>query len=100
MSNLVILSGCFTGMTRVKLGDELLGVSRGIFYSGVPSMILSLWETQQDASIEFIKNFFRELSNGTPKVFAFNNAQKQLINSSKYNELKYWAPFILLGDWL
>ncbi len=41
-ANLVVLNGCFTGMSEVRSGDELLGLARGLFIAGVPSMMLSL----------------------------------------------------------
>lgn len=99
-ANLVVLSGCFTGRNDVRPGDELLGLARGLFVAGVPSMMLSLWEAHHDATIAFVKLFYQALSQGTPKALAYQTAQKQLKALTEFQELRYWAPYILVGDWL
>ena len=99
-ANLVVLSGCFTGRNDVRPGDELFGLVRGLLIAGAPSMLLSLWEAHHDATIAFVKLFYTELSQGTPKVLAYQKAQKQLKALSAFQELRYWAPYILVGDWL
>lgn len=99
-ANLVVLSGCFTGMSEVKPGDELLGLARGVFAAGVPSMIVSLWEAHHGAAMQFMQTFYQELLQGIPKALALQAAQRQLRRQPEYRHLKYWAPFILIGDWL
>ncbi|MCA9733358.1 MAG: CHAT domain-containing protein [Deferribacteres bacterium] len=98
--NLVVLNTCFSGMHEVQPGDELMGVVRALFVAGVPSMMLSLWEAHHDAAICFMKSFYTEIKAGTAKAIAYQKAQKHLREQPEFSEMKYWAPFILLGDWL
>lgn len=99
-ANLAVFSGCMTGMSDVRPGDELMGLVRGVLAAGIPSMILSLWEAHHQAAIDFMTKFYKELKQGHPKAIAFQKAQSQVRNNSETKELKYWASFILIGDWL
>jgi CHAT domain-containing protein len=99
-ANLMVLSGCLTGMSEVRAGDELLGLARGMFAAGIPSMIVSLWEAHHGATMQFMQIFYQELINGVPKALALQSAQRELRKNSEYQHIKYWAPFILIGDWL
>ncbi len=99
-ANLVVLSGCFTGMSEVRPGDELIGLARGVFVAGVPTIMLSLWEAHHGATTYFMQDFYQELATGAPKAIAYQHAQRQLLAHPDYHHLRYWAPFILIGDWL
>lgn len=99
-ANLVVFSGCFTGMSEVRPGDELLGLARGLFVSGVPSIVLCLWQAHHGATMLFIKSFYEQLCSGKSKALAFQTAQRHLRQHLRFQHLKYWAPFVLLGDWL
>ena len=99
-ANLVVLSGCFTGRSDVRPGDELMGLVRGVFAAGIPSMVLCLWEAYHDATIQFMEIFYQELSQRAPKAIAFQKAQCELRRHQQYHHLRFWAPFVLIGDWL
>ena len=99
-ANLMVMSGCFTGMSEVRPGDELLGLTRGIFAAGVPAMVVSLWEAHHGATRQFMHVFYQELIQGSPKALALQAAQRGLRRTPEYQHIKYWAPFILIGDWL
>ncbi|HEY1264020.1 MAG TPA: CHAT domain-containing tetratricopeptide repeat protein, partial [Terriglobales bacterium] len=43
-AEMVVLSGCATGMNAVMPGDELLGLVRGLLHTGAQSVVLSLWD--------------------------------------------------------
>jgi len=42
-ADLVVLAGCETGRGDVLRGDEILGLTRAIFYAGTPSLLVTLW---------------------------------------------------------
>ena len=42
-AELIVLSGCATGLNVVAPGDELMGLVRGLLQAGAQSLILSLW---------------------------------------------------------
>src|SRR5262249_45660333 len=45
---LVTLSACETGISAVAPGDELIGLARGFFSAGAPSILVSLWPVDDE----------------------------------------------------
>jgi CHAT domain-containing protein len=95
---LLVLSACQTasGDNRATLG--LAGVATR---AGARSTIASLWQVDDQATAELIGAFYRELKN--PKVTkaeALQNAQLHMIEESEYSDPGFWAPFVLVGNWL
>ena len=43
-ADLVTLSACETGLSRVANGDDLVGLTRGFLYAGSNSIVASLWQ--------------------------------------------------------
>src|SRR5439155_10320067 len=41
-TNLVVLSGCKSGISRISGSDDLVGLMRGFLYAGARSLLLSL----------------------------------------------------------
>lgn len=100
-SDLVTLSACQTGLSEIKLGDELLGLSRAILFAGSSSLLTTLWEVEGKSTRNWMINFYSTLYNTkdqkrTNKSLAFKNAT-QLIKK-EYKDPYYWAPFMLIGN--
>jgi CHAT domain-containing protein len=94
-AELVTLSACQTGLSKVFAGDELVGLMRGFLYAGVPSLIVSLWAVNDRSSSEFMKLLYRRLTDGGRKRAALREAQLAL--KEAYPNPYYWAPFVLMG---
>ncbi|MDF5706659.1 MAG: CHAT domain-containing protein [Nostoc sp. S4] len=97
---LIVLSACETaaGDQRATLGISGVGVR-----AGARSAIASLWTLDDEISVEFTKNLYEQLLKpGLTKAKALQNAQKALrdLSSQRYEHPRYWAPYILLGNWL
>jgi CHAT domain-containing protein len=54
---LVTLSGCETGVNAVAPGDELMGLARGFFAAGSPTVMLSLWTIDDEATVDLMTAF-------------------------------------------
>lgn len=93
--DLVTLSGCATGLNVVAVGDELLGLARGLFHAGARSLVLSLWEVNDLSTTQFMTSFYRELESGKDKPSALRSAALAL--RGKHPHPFYWAPFLLVG---
>src|SRR5437764_15272268 len=52
-AELVVLSGCATGLNMVRPGDEVVGLVRGLLQAGAQSLVLSLWDVH-DRSIKVL----------------------------------------------
>jgi CHAT domain-containing protein len=91
---LLTLSGCVTGMNTVEEGDELLGLTRGLFYAGARSLLLSLWDVDDRSTADFMKHFYRELQKGR-KINAFQVATMKV--RERYPHPYHWASFKFLA---
>lgn len=95
---LIVLSACETaaGDQRATLGISGVGVR-----AGARSAIASLWTLDDEISVEFTKNLYEQLLKPElTKAQALQNAQQELRKSPGREHPRYWAPYILLGNWL
>jgi CHAT domain-containing protein len=95
---LLVLSACetATGDDRAALG--LAGVA---LKAGARSALASLWYVSDQAAGELVVDFYRALqSPGESKAHALQAAQRKLASSARYAHPAYWAPFLLIGNWL
>jgi CHAT domain-containing protein len=97
---LLVLSACKTadGDSRAALG--LAGVA---VQSGARSTIASLWYVDDQATADLMADFYRTLVRTTPpisKAEALRQAQVRLLKTPGYRAPLYWAPYILVGNWL
>ncbi|MDT7687505.1 MAG: hypothetical protein QOE46_264 [Acidobacteriota bacterium] len=96
-AGLVTLSACETGVSAVAPGDELLGLVRGFFYAGAPTLLLSLWTVDDEATAELMTDFYTALRAGARPAAALRAAQ--LRQMSERPHPFFWSPFILTGRW-
>jgi CHAT domain-containing protein len=94
-TNLVTLSGCQSGMSEVTGADDLLGLMRGFLYAGARSLLLSLWNVNDESTMALMAGFYREWRQGTAKSVALRRAMLA-IRDQRPNPF-YWAPFLLVG---
>lgn len=95
---LLVLSACqtATGDKRAALG--LAGVA---VRAGARSTVATLWFVSDPATAQLMTQFYQELANTTiTKAEALRRAQVALLKSSEYREPRYWAPYVMVGNWL
>ncbi|WP_310427425.1 CHAT domain-containing protein, partial [Chamaesiphon sp. VAR_48_metabat_135_sub] len=96
---LLVMSACETavGDNRATLG--LAGVA---VKAGAQSTLASLWKVKDSSTAVLMGEFYRELKTGkVSKAEALRRAQIKLLKEySNYSAPLYWAPFILVGNWL
>ena len=95
-TNLVTLSGCQSGMNQVTGSDDLLGFTRGFLYAGARSLLLSLWNVNDESTTALMVNFYREWQKGAAKSTALRSAM--LAVRANHPHPFYWAPFLLVGN--
>ena len=74
-SKLVTLSGCATGMNFVSVGDELLGLQRGLFCAGASSLLLSLWDVHDQSTSALMESFYKNYVAGQDLATALQDAE-------------------------
>ncbi len=97
-ADLVVLSACKTAYGSVLEGEGMLGLTRAFFTAGVPTVIATLWNVDDQAAKELMVAFHEKFRNRERPATALRDAQLSLLNSDKFHEPYYWASFILMGD--
>ncbi|HEY9707445.1 MAG TPA: CHAT domain-containing protein [Oculatellaceae cyanobacterium] len=60
-----------------------------------------LWFVSDAATAELMTRFYRELADTTiTKAEALRRAQVALLKDSRYQNPWFWAPYVLVGNWL
>jgi CHAT domain-containing protein len=99
-ADLVVLSGCRTGLGKEVRGEGLMGLTRGFLYAGVPRVVASLWKVQDRTTAELMAHFYRAMwQDGLPAAAALREAQRRLQRDRRYRSPYSWAGFVLQGDW-
>jgi len=95
---LLVLSACQTaaGDNRAALG--LAGVA---VRSGARSTLATLWSVDDRSTSSFMVEFYQGLAQSqVTKVQALRDAQLALLKQPEFRHPYYWAPFVLVGNWL
>ena len=96
---LLTLSACQTaaGDDRAALG--LAGVA---VKAGARSAFATLWFVNDAASTQVVSDFYTELTTHPEhtKAQALQIAQQKLLAQPRYAHPCYWAPYLLIGNWL
>src|SRR5262245_32902108 len=85
-ANLVVLSGCETGLGKLSTGDELVGLTRAFIYAGTPSVVASLWSVDDSSTAHLMSSFYRNLKTMS-KVEALRQAQLELIRGEGRSDM-------------
>ncbi|MFL6417153.1 MAG: CHAT domain-containing protein [Bryobacteraceae bacterium] len=98
-ANLVVLSGCRTGLGEELSGEGLVGLTRAFQYAGAHSVLASLWSVDDRRTAQLMKCFYQHLESGASKDQALRAAQLEFLRTHAASPF-YWAGFSLIGDWL
>jgi CHAT domain-containing protein len=94
---LVTLSACETGLSAIAPGDELIGLARAFFSTGTPSLLVSLWNADDESTASLMRAFYTRLRAGDRPAAALRHAQRALLEHQPHPF--FWSPFVLLGRW-
>ncbi len=95
---LLSLSACQTaaGDDRAALG--LAGIA---IKAGARSALATLWFVNDEASSALVVEFYRQFKDPTlSKAQALRQAQLKVMENPDFQHPIYWAPFLLLNNWL
>ena len=96
-AKLVVLSCCHSGRGKIK-AEGVVGIARAFLGAGARSVIASLWAIEDEATLTFMRHFYEHLVKGHSASKSLHEAMKMMRESNDFNAVKYWAPFMLIGD--
>ncbi|MEO1370124.1 MAG: CHAT domain-containing protein, partial [Acidobacteriota bacterium] len=95
-AQLVVLSGCGTGLNAVEGADELVGLTRGLLYAGARSVLVTLWDVHDRSTAELMRRLYGHLAAGVGPAAALRAAMTA--HREDFPEPYFWAPFMLVGQ--
>lgn len=95
---LLVLSACQTATGDKQAALGLAGVA---VRAGARSTLASLWNLNDASTALLMSHFYQELAKpGVSKAQALRLAQQALLKQEEYEAPYFWAPYILVGNWL
>ncbi len=99
-ADLVVLSACETALGAEIRGEGLLGLTQGFMYAGAASVLVSLWNVDDQATAELMARFYRQLLvEELRPAAALRAAQITIRREKKWQAPYFWAGFVLQGEW-
>ena len=93
--DLVALSACETGASRVAPGEELQGLVRGCLLAGTAAVLASFWAVEDSATAALAVRFYAGLQEGLAPAAALQRAQAEAAEAGAHPF--FWAGLALHG---
>jgi CHAT domain-containing protein/tetratricopeptide (TPR) repeat protein len=99
-ANLVVLSACETGYGKFQQGEGVLSLARSFMYAGVPSLVVSLWQVNDQSTGIIMRSFYQNLAKGMSKPKALRMAKLNYLELFEGMAVHpaLWSAFIQIGD--
>lgn len=99
-ASLAVLSACNTGYGKLRQGEGVMSLTRGFVHAGVPSIVMTNWEVNDQASAQLMESFYKYLSDGMDKDLALQKAKTDFL--ARANQLRahpyFWASYVIIGN--
>ncbi len=99
-ARMAVLSSCSSGEGEFKKGEGVLSLARGFFYAGCPSLIMTLWQVDDESGLMLMRLYYKYLIKGYSKPVALQKAKLEYLNTVP-NQKKhpfYWSTYICIGN--
>lgn len=99
-AKLVVLSACETGYGKFQQGEGVISLARSFMYAGVPSLVVSLWQVNDQATAIIMRSFYQNLAQGMSKSMALRTAKLSYLDLFEGMAVHpaLWSAFIQVGD--
>ena len=100
-ANMVVLSACNTGFGKIEKGEGVMSMARAFHYSGIPSVVMSLWKVPDQETKMIMIDFYRYLKKGKSKSEALRMAKLRYLDKNEGSILShpyYWSGFVINGN--
>jgi CHAT domain-containing protein/tetratricopeptide (TPR) repeat protein len=99
-AELVVLSGCRTGLGKEMKGEGMIGLTQGFMYAGASRVVVSLWDVNDAATAELMARFYRAMlgKDRLTPAGALRAAQVSIWQDKRWHSPYYWSAFTLQGE--
>ncbi|MEM6738082.1 MAG: CHAT domain-containing tetratricopeptide repeat protein, partial [Bacteroidota bacterium] len=99
-AGLAVLSACNTGKTELIRGEGGIGLSNAFMYAGVPSVVMSKWQVDDQSTSQLMQYFYKNLKSGITKSEALRQAKLEFLETAPPEKQHpfYWGAFVVIGD--
>lgn len=99
-AEMAVLTACETGVGTWRNGEGVVSLAHGFMHAGCPSVVMTLWKVDEQASNEIIAKLYEYLSKGYGKSQALRQAKLDLLatDNERLAHPYYWAGLSLVGD--
>jgi CHAT domain-containing protein len=95
---LVVLSGCSTARGALRSGEGMEGLQYAFRAMGAQSTVSNLWPADDEAAVELVRTFYRNLQSGHPKDVALQKAQQSYVDNHPDRVSPFfWSSTVLYG---
>jgi CHAT domain-containing protein len=99
-AQLAVLSGCDTGVSELRPGDEAVGFIRALLLSGVRSILASQWQVSDASTRDLLRRFHEAARDpAVPLAEALRQAARSVRADPRYAHPYHWGSFTLVGSW-
>lgn len=96
-TRLVILAACSTLAFDSERVEGTSPIARSFLTAGVPTVIGSLWDVDDDDAATFVVRLHERLARGLAPAAALRDVQRELIHDGKRHDPGVWAAFTVVG---
>ena len=97
-AELVVLSACETAVGPLQGQEGIANLSRAFLLAGARSVISTLWQVDDDASLFLMKHFYEHLSRNQSPPLALTAAKRDMLRTFGRRAVPYeWAAFTIEG---
>lgn len=99
-AELVVLSACQAKPAVPYGGDAVLAFPDSFMYAGAARAAISLWNTNNKSSTEFMSKFYQKMLRDTlSPAGALRATQLDMMRQRQWQAPFYWAGLSLYGEW-
>ncbi len=98
--DMVVLSGCRTGLGQINANEGMIGMTRAFMYAGAARVMVSLWSVPDESTSVLMAETYRGMLGKAKRrpSAALREAQLKMMKDKRWSAPFYWAPFVIQGD--
>lgn len=99
-AQLAVLSSCNTGNGTLIKGEGIVSLARGFVYTGIPTVIMTLWEVEDESGTGIMADFYKRFKDHVPVDEALRESKLNYLHSAdKLRSHPYfWSAYVSIGE--